>query len=92
MVKKRTPPRKSPPKKRVKKVPRAARASASAKIDFNPVKEKLRAHIKKLEQQLGGPQARAAAVDPAAWETFDKLNQINTLMTEVCQPNMVIGS
>jgi hypothetical protein len=99
VVKKRTPPRKSSPKKRTKKTARPARKTAGTKarpagrgIDFNPVKERLRAHIRKLELQLGGAEARAAALDPAPWDTLDKLHRLNSLMSEVCQPTMVIGS
>ena len=97
MVKKRTPPRKSSsPKKRVKKAARpkrkapVARAMPTAGVDFNPVKKQLRAHIAKLEKQLGGPEARAAAVDLKGFETLDQLKTLNQQLTDLCFPSMVI--
>lgn len=99
MVKKRTPPRKSSPKKRTKKAARPARKTAGTKarpaergINLNPVKERLRAHIRKLELQLGGAEARVAALDARPWDTLDKLHELDRLMTDVCTPTMVIGS
>ena len=98
MVKKRTPPRKSSPKKRAKKAARPVRKSATkAKaprrgIDLNPVKKSLRAHIAKLEAQLGPAEARAIAADQEPVRTLEKLHRLNALMTEICQPSMVIGS
>jgi hypothetical protein len=100
VVKKRTPPRKSSAKKRVKKAARPARKAAGAKakaaapggVNFNPVKKQLRAHIAELEAKLGGPEARAAAVDKTPFETLDKLKAVNRQLTDLCQPTMVIGS
>ena len=98
MVKKRTPPRKSSPKKRAKKAARPVRKSASKArstkggVDFNPVNKGIRAQIARLQARLGGVEARAAALDPGPWETLDKLNRLNELMTDLCQPTMVIGS
>ena len=100
MVKKRTPPRKSSGKKRVTKAARPVRKAARAKakaaapggVDFNPVKKRLRAHIAELEAKLGGPEARAAAVDKTPFETLDKLKALNERLTDLCQPTMVIGS
>ena len=97
MVKKRTSPRKpSSPKKKVKKATRpkrkapVARAMPAAGVDFNPVKKQLRAHIAKLEKQLGGPEARATAVDLKGFETLDQLKTLNDQLTTLCQPTMVI--
>ena len=98
MVKKRTPTRKSAPKKRAKKAARPVRKSATkAKaprggLDFNPVKKSLRAHIAKLEARLGPAEVRALAADQEPVRTLEKLHQLNALMTEICQPSMVIGS
>ncbi len=98
MVKKRTPPRKSSPKKRVKKAARPVRKSASkaraskAGVDLNPVKKGLRAHIAKLQAQLGPPEAHALAADQESVRTLAKLQQLDALMTDLCTPTMVIGS
>ena len=97
MVKKRKPaPKPSSSKKRVKKakpVRKAASTRAKARgVDFKPVKRQLRAHIAKLEKQLGGPEARAAAVDLQGWEALDQLKALNDQMTNICQPTMVIGN
>jgi hypothetical protein len=97
VVKKRTP-RKSSPKKRVKKAARPVRKSASkarAKkggVDFNPIKKDIRAQIAKLQAQLGPPEAHALAADQESVITLGKLQQLNALMTDICQPNMIIGS
>jgi hypothetical protein len=97
--KKRTPPRKSSStKRRVTRATRparkkvAARATRAGGVDFNPVKKELRAHIAKLEKQLGGPEARAAAADKSPYETLDELRAINQRLTSLCQPTMVIGN
>jgi uncharacterized protein (DUF1501 family) len=95
VVKKRTPARKSfSSKKRVKnaKAARPVRKAAAARggVDFNPVKKQLRAHIAKLEKQLGGPEARTAAVDLKGWDTLDQLKTLNQQLTDLCQPTMVI--
>lgn len=98
MVKKRKPaPKPSSSKKRVKKakpVRKAAstRAKATRGVDFNPVKKQLKAHIARLEKKLGGPEARAAAVDLKEWEALDQLRSLNDQMTNICQPTMVIGN
>lgn len=98
MVKKRTPPRKSSPKKRAKKPARPVRKSASktkAKkggVDFNPIKRDIRAQIAKLEARLGPPEAHALAADQASVVTLGKLQQLSAMMTDLCQPNMIIGS
>jgi len=95
VVKKRTPPRKSSAKKRPTKPARKPATKAKAKrrgVDFRPIKRDLKAHIAKLEAQLGPPEARALAVDQESVQTLAKLHQINQLMTDVCQPNMIIGS
>ena len=98
MVKKRTPPRKSSTKKPARKAARPARKSASkarssrGAIDFNPVKRSLRAHIARLEARLGPAEARALAADQESVMTLEKLHQLNNLMTDICQPSMVIGS
>lgn len=96
MTKKRAPSRKSSsPKKRVRKAARpkrkaVARTAPTRGVDFNPVKKQLRAHIAKLEKQLGGPEARATAVDLKGWDTLDSLKALNQQMTDLCQPTMVI--
>jgi len=98
VVKKRTPSRKSSPKKRAKTPARPARKAATkakAKkggVDFNPIKKDIRAQIAKLEAQLGPPEAHALAADQASVQTLAKLQQLNQLMTDICQPNMIIGS
>jgi hypothetical protein len=99
VAKKRTPPRKSSSaKKRVKKAARPARKVATTRampargVDFNPVKAQLRAHIAKLERQLGGPEARAGAVDQRPFETLDQLKVLNATLTNICQPTMIIGN
>lgn len=98
MVKKRTPARKSSPKKRAKKPARPARKSTTKArpprgvIDFNPVKKSLRAHIAKLESRLGPAEARALAADQEPVRTLAKLQQLDQLMTDLCTPTMVIGS
>jgi hypothetical protein len=98
VVKKRTPPRKSSPKKRARKAARPARkpaTKAKAKkrgVDFNPIKRDIRAQIARLEAQLGPPEAHALAADQESVITLGKLQQLNALMTEICQPSMVIGS
>ena len=95
MVKKRTPPRKSSPTKRAKKPARRpatkARASKGA-VDFRPIKRDIKAHIAKLQAQLGPPEAHALAADQASVVTLGKLQQLDLLMTDLCQPNMIIGS
>jgi hypothetical protein len=102
VVKKRTPTRKassrkSATKKTARKAARPARKAAASRakataggVDFNPVKKQLRAHIAKLERQLGGPEARAAAADTAAYDTLDQLKALNPQLTFLCQPTMVI--
>lgn len=104
MSKKRTSSRKSSSstKKRATTASRPARKPARTKaavramrargVDFNPVKKELRAHIAKLEKQLGGSEARAAAVDKTPYETLDELREINQRLTNICQPTMVIGN
>jgi hypothetical protein len=62
----------------------------AAGVDFNPVKKQLRAHIAKLEKQLGGPEARATAVDLKGFETLDQLKTLNQQLTDLCFPSMVI--
>jgi hypothetical protein len=95
VVKKRTPPRKSSPKKRAKKPARRpttkARAS-KAGVDFRPIKRDIKAHIAKLEAQLGPAEARALAADQESVVTLGKLQRLDALMTDICQPNMIIGS
>ena len=93
MVKKRTPPRKSSPKKRVKKATRPVRKAAAKPqggVDFRPVKRDLKAHIARLQTQLAAPEARGLTGEEET--TLGKLREIDRLMSEVCQPNMVIGS
>lgn len=98
MVKKRTPARKSAPKKRARKAARPARKSASKArpskgvVDFNPIKKDLKAHIAKLEARLGAPEAVALAADQESAATLQKLRQLDQLMTDLCAPTMVIGS
>lgn len=96
MVKKRTPSRKSSSPKRVKKALRPPRKAAAKRakpaVDFNPVKKQLRAHIAKLERRLGGPEARAAAMDTKQFETLDQLKALNDQLTTMCFPSMVIQS
>lgn len=97
MVKKRTP-RKSSPKKRVKKAARPVRKSASkprAKrggVDFNPIKRDIKAQIAKLEARLGPPETHALAADQDSVVTLGKLQRLDALMTDLCQPSMIIGS
>ena len=100
MAKKLPPARKSTSsKKRVKKAatvtragrkPAAARRTSSGGVNFNPVKKQLKAHIAKLEKQLGGSQARATAVDQGGWDTLDQLKALNQQLSFLCQPTMVI--
>jgi hypothetical protein len=98
VAKKRTPARKSSPKKKARKAARPVRKSATkAKaprgvVDFRPVKKSLTAHIAKLEAQLGPVEARALAADQGPVRTLEKLHQLSALMTDICQPTMVIGS
>lgn len=99
MAKKRTPTRKSSTaRKRVTKAARPRRKKATARamptrgVNFNPVKRELRAHIAKLEKQLGGAEGRAAAPDQRAYETLDQLKALNAQLTNICQPTMVIGN
>jgi uncharacterized protein (DUF1501 family) len=98
VVKKRTPTRKASSKKKpARKAARPARKAAAPRaraaaggVDFNPVKKQLRAHIAKLERQLGGPEARATAVDLKAFDTLDQLKALNQQLSDLCQPTMVI--
>ena len=98
MVKKRTPPRKSSPKKPARKAARPARKPASEAmrrkgvVDFNPIKKDLKAHIAKLEAELGSTEARALAADQESVTTLRKLRQLDDMMTDLCAPTMVIGS
>jgi hypothetical protein len=59
-------------------------------VDFNPVKKQLRAHIAKLERKLATAEARAAVVDPAAFESLNQLKALNDQLTTMCFPSMVI--
>jgi hypothetical protein len=59
-------------------------------VDFNPVKKQLRAHIAKLERKLATAEARAAGVDPAAFESLNQLKALNDQLTTMCFPSMVI--
>lgn len=99
MAKKRTPSRKSSSSstKRARKAARPARKAASKRakprgVDFNPVKKQLRAQIEKLEKQMGGAAARAAAApaDEGAYRTLDRLKALNRELTDMCFPTMVI--
>jgi hypothetical protein len=45
-----------------------------------------------LEAQLGPVEARALAADQGPVRTLEKLHQLSALMTDICQPTMVIGS
>jgi uncharacterized protein involved in exopolysaccharide biosynthesis len=98
VAKKRTPTRKkSTARKTAKKPARSTRASATKRtrasaggVDFNPVKKQLRAHIARLERKLATAEARAAVVDPGAFESLNQLKALNDQLTTMCFPSMVI--
>ncbi len=95
MVKKRTPPRKSSPKKRPKKPARRPATSARSSkggVDFRPIKRDIKARIASLQAQLGPPEAHALAADQESVVTLGKLQRLDALMTDICQPNMILGS